>query len=366
MATHGRSMRLVAVLLVLIAFASALNIRHGGAETMSVVVASDSAVPDFPDVINFDLKATTEHEIKRIELRYSLGGENKIYLTTPEFTSSSDVDLSFPLDMRTKGIPPGVTITYRWRFVGADGAYFETEPVEFVWNDDRFSWTSATSDQVTLHAYNGDESFNNEILDSAQQAIDKLESEFDLEPIKPIDIWVYDSNNDFEGARLTNSETWSAAVTFPELDLVLAVIPDGRHSEIGRIVPHEMSHQVLHQATENPFNHPPTWLDEGLAVLNQDNGNENADEIVRAAAQEDRLLSIRSLNSSFPYDPNEVDLAYAESLSIVNFIIDHFGADKMSALIAAYREGLSHDEATKQALGVDLDELDQIWKASLA
>jgi hypothetical protein len=99
--------------------------------------------------------------------------------------------------------------------------------------------------------------------------------------------------------------------------------------------------------------------------MNQNNGDENAQEIVRAAAAEGRLLPIRSLNSSFPYDPNEVDLAYAESLSIVSFIIDHFGADKMGALIGAYREGLSHDDAARSALGVDLDELDRLWKESL-
>jgi Peptidase MA superfamily len=365
MALRGRAIRVISVFLIVFACLGAFEYRPVNGSALAVSVAVDSVHPNFPNVITFDLAATTVTETRRVELLYSLANEEKHYLSTPDFAPTTEIDISYALDMRTKGIPPGVEITYQWRLIGDDHSAFETEPQTFFWNDDRFDWSSVSSDQVTVHAYNHDDSFDAEILDSAQSAVNRLESDFGLEQISPVDIWVYDSNQDFVGARLTNSETWSAAVTFPELNLVLAVLPADRLSEIGRIVPHEISHQVLHQATKNPFNHPPTWLDEGLAVMNQDNGNENAEEIVQAAAADGRLIPIRSLNSSFPYDPNEVDLAYAESLSVVTFIIDHFGADKMGQLIAVYRDGISHDDAARRALGVDLDELDRLWKASL-
>ncbi|MGH2688541.1 MAG: ATP-binding cassette domain-containing protein, partial [Actinomycetota bacterium] len=66
-----------------------------------------------------------------------------------------------------------------------------------------------------------------------------------------------------------------------------------------------------------------------------------------------------------PLDAADAALYYAESLSVVQFVIDHFGEEKIAALIDAYREGVSHDDAALRALGVDLDELDRLWKESL-
>jgi hypothetical protein len=34
-------------------------------------------------------------------------------------------------------------------------------------------------------------------------------------------------------------------------------------------------------------------------------------------------------------------------------------------VIAAYREGVSHDQALRQGIGVGIDELDRLWKGSL-
>ena len=47
-----------------------------------------------------------------------------------------------------------------------------------------------------------------------------------------------------------------------------------RDKDIRRAVPHEISHQVLHQATKNAFNSPPQWLDEGLATYWQETGRD--------------------------------------------------------------------------------------------
>jgi hypothetical protein len=164
---------------------------------------------------------------------------------------------------------------------------------------------------------------------------------------------------------LGNSESWIAGTAYPEFHVILAVLPEGDKYEVGRIVPHEISHQVLHQATKNPFNAPPVWLDEGLAVLNQEGGDEDYPALVQLAADEGRLFSIRALNSTPPLEPADATLYYAESLSVVQFVIDHFGAEKMAALIDAYKQGVSHDQAATMALGVDLDELDRMWKESL-
>ena len=100
-------------------------------------------------------------------------------------------------------------------------------------------------------------------------------------------------------------------------------------------------------------------------MRNQDTGNDDDQAMVENAAEKGQLFSVRALNSNFPYDPSDTVLAYAESFAIVNFIIDTYGDEKFAALIAAYRTGVSHDDAMRAALGFDLDELDRLWKESL-
>ncbi len=335
------------------------------AAAYSATVSVDQAAPDFPNSITFNLTAQTATTTQKVELLYTIAEEVTFHVSTPEFTPGRSIQVSDAIDMSINQVPPGVDITYHWRLTGGDGSTFETEPTAMLWNDDRFDWQSVAGKEVTVYAYNGDETFNQLILESAERTIDKVQREFGVQLTTPIRLWAYESQKDFQGALFANSEEWSVGATFPELNLIVATLPDGDSYSVSRVVPHEVTHQILYQATKNPYNHPPRWLDEGLAVLHQENGLDEYDGYVEAASKAGKLYSVRALNSDFPYDPEDVHLAYAESLSIVQFIIDHFGADKMGALISAYRGGLSHDEAAQKALGVDLDGLDKLWKESL-
>ena len=77
------------------------------------------------------------------------------------------------------------------------------------------------------------------------------------------------------------------------------------------------------------------------------------------------LISLRSLISSFPFDPAGARTAYAQSFVIVEFILATFGPDAIAAIIAGYRDGLNHDAVLQQALGMDTDELEATWIKSL-
>lgn len=325
----------------------------------------NDATPSFPESVTFSLKGDAPFEVDRIELLYSIADNPTLHLATPPFEPGSTIEITHDLDLRIRFLPVGVDVTYRWRLIGVEETVLETEPRTFMWKDDRFEWESVTNDQVTVYSYNGNEAFSQLILDSAQGAIGRLGTDFGVDEVPPIRIWAYQSIDDFRGTQMSNSESWIAGTAYPEYHVILAVLPEGDEYEVGRIVPHEISHQVLYQATKNPFNSPPIWLDEGLAVLSQDVGDEDFPSLVQNAADQGRLFSVRALVASPPLEPADATLYYAESRSVVQFIIDQFGADKIAALIDAYRQGVSHDQAAMQALGVNLDELDQLWKESL-
>lgn len=362
-------LRFIALTIFCLIVASGISGQIGFAADVQVAGLYEAdkieAVPSFPESITFSLEGAAPFDVERVELLYSLADNPTNYLATPQFESGDSIKIDHELDLLVNYIPVGVDVSYQWRLTGQDGSVVETEPRTFMWMDDRFDWQSVTNEQVTVYSYNGNDAFSELILESAQATIDRLRSEFGVDEVPPIRIWAYKSAEDFRGTQMTNSESWIAGTAYPQYHVILAVLPEGDEHEVERIVPHEISHQVLYQATKNPFNTPPIWLDEGLAVLNQDVGDEDFPALVQNAADEGRLFSVRALIASPPLEPADATLYYAESLSVVQFIIDHFGADKIAALIDAYRGGISHDDAAKQALGVDLDELDRLWKESL-
>jgi hypothetical protein len=83
------------------------------------------------------------------------------------------------------------------------------------------------------------------------------------------------------------------------------------------------------------------------------------------AIESNTLISVRSISSSFSADSDLASLSYAESYSLVDFILDQYGEEKMSQLVDIFTEGAYYDDALQEALGVDTDGLENAWRAWL-
>ena len=129
---------------------------------------------------------------------------------------------------------------------------------------------------------------------------------------------------------------------------------------------HELAHMVVHHAVFGPYGDIPVWLDEGLAVYTE--GEQLRSDFrshLDEAISEDELISVRSLASSFPTDPDEARLSYAESYSLVVFLLDNYGRDKMLEILDVFKQGSGYDDALIQVYGFDMDGLNELWRASL-
>ncbi len=360
---RGLGRQIVAFALLL---AAASVFAPGSASAASgIEIANTGATSDFPNGMTFTLSATAPAPIETIQLLYRLASDATLSLQSPSFQPATEVTTSVTTDFRINYVPAGIDVTYHWRIIDQRGATLESEPVVVKWSDSRFDWTEFKSSDVSVFTYTGNDAFANRILNSAQSAVDTLEPRYGIAAIDPVRLWVYNSSDDFRATQQPNSQEFVAATTYPQFHVILAVLPEGGLREVDRVVPHEISHQVLAQAVANPFATPPLWLDEGLALSAQLRGTEDMQAQVQTAADEGRLDTVRSLNSEFPLERAGFVFGYAESYSIVQFILDRWGWDGMTKLLDGYRDQLSHDAAAQRALGVDLDGLDRLWKESL-
>jgi len=335
-----------------------------------LVVESEVAV-DFPvgiDIVS-NIAWSDDCNDAQVALLYTVGGDETATLAfVPEGTVSDDgeMEVSATLELQAQFVPSGVSIEFWWRVVDERGTLAESKPERTDWFDTRWDWQVRQTDQVRVHSYDYDEDFIQEILDSSQETVTELEQRYSLPRSEPLDIWVYPSLEDFRGAQQPNSRESVAGASYPGYFLIVAVVPDGSTAEVGRVVLHEVSHQVLYQATANPFTYPPLWFDEGMATHFQVGGTNGYMEMVVRAYQDDALFSITSLDASFPYQPAQATLAYATSWSIVEYIEVTYGDEGISALIDALATGAPYDEALVDALGVDSQRLNDAWRAWVA
>lgn len=331
-----------------------------------LTVVENEAVPDFPNGITFTLDAETEDPIASVELLYRAPGLETYSVELPEFVEGArELQIAHPVDLRAGVLPPGIDVEYHWRIFEEDGDIVETPEETLLWGDDRYEWTALEGEHVTVYAYAGDAAFHQQILDSAERTVTNLTESYGASPEQRIRIWAYANKEDLYGALAPNSEPWIAGAAYPGLHVIMAILPLGDVNEVARVVPHEISHQVLNQATDNPFNAPPQWLDEGLATYWQESGRDRFYSHALELAARGQVPPLRTLNGQFPYDRDGALASYALSLSAVMYILDTWGDEGMSRLLDTFPEGVTYDDAVQQGLGISFDELDRQWREDL-
>jgi hypothetical protein len=152
---------------------------------------------------------------------------------------------------------------------------------------------------------------------------------------------------------------------FPDYGITAQLVPLTPYlwAWMTEVIPHEISHLYFAQESTSVIGeHPPTWLDEGIAQLNEPIDHSYEDDLVQAAAQEGDLIPLTDLVDGFyPYHGEHLDLAYAESYSAVQYLIETHNPETLTYLFPFYRSGWSTDYAFTSVLGYDLGEFQLRW-----
>jgi hypothetical protein len=348
-----------------------LNPSLVAAEDDIAVIASDVDV-SFPNQAEFTLEAESYVDIVDVRLCYQVDRMNYAEVVSEgwaDFIPASRIETNWVWDMRNAGLPPGAEVTYWWMIEDDDGNRLETSPMIMHFDDDRYTWQSLTSTipqggELSLFWYEGDDSFSRELMDACEEGLVWLTQDIGAYPEKPIKIYIYASTDDLKGAMIFPQE-WTGGVAFTAFSTIAIGISPTRLDWGKRAMVHELTHLVVHQATFGPYGQLPLWLDEGLAMYNEGELGPVFRSSLEEAISEDELISVRSLCSPFSAETEKALLSYAQSYSIVEYLLDNYGQDKMLDLLALLKQGNTYDEALTEVYGFDIDGLDASWRATL-
>jgi len=319
--------------------------------------------------ISFILDAESDVDITDIRLHYKVlrysfadvTGES--YL---QFEPATTVGVIWNWDMRrTGGLPPGTRVQYWWTVEDANGNRIETSLAILRFDDERFTWQNLTEGMVTLHWYEGEQSFADEVMLTIKDALDWLESDTGATLLEPVEIYLYADSQDLQGSMIFPQE-WTGGVAYPRYGRIAIGINPGNLDWGKRALVHELTHLVAHQMTLSPYGGMPTWLDEGLATRSEGSLAYYYVNVLNQAIRDGSLISVQSISSPFSALSNLATLSYAESYTVVDYLITTYGKDKMLELLETFREGASYDGALKEVYGFDTSGLDQRWREYLS
>jgi len=333
-----------------------------------ITVTSSETQTGFPLTITFKISAQSNVPVTEIRLRYTLkqlGFADVTAESLLSFTPSASVNAQWAWDLRyIGGLPPGTAVSYWWICKDASGAVKQTSPQVVNFDDTRFQWKTIKKELITLYWYEGNDTFAQEIMTASQDAIARLETETGAVLKEPIRLYIYSGPNDLQGSMIFPQE-WTGGVTFTRYGCIAIGISTLNLAWGKRAITHEITHLVTHQMTLNPYNDIPTWLDEGLAMYNEGPMQLTFSSALTNAINNHSLLSVQTLASPFSALTDVSYLSYAESYSIVDYLIRTYGKDKMFQLLDTFRQGSTYDGALQKVYGLDTKALNAAWQKTL-
>jgi hypothetical protein len=309
---------------------------------------------------------TYDREIRfEVDFEGSAPDRLELLIRTPE----TDADFVAPVeptggsgayvwDTSTDHVTPNTPITYQWRAIIGDEVVL-SDAETLLYDDDRegLDWETATIGDATVHWYRDGEAQARRFGDLTAAGVDRAEGLLGVELAGPVDIFVYDSEQEFFGALGPGAREWTGAAAYPELRTIFMWLQGGSASYLETAIVHEVTHVVFHDATDNPYHEPATWLNEGIAVWSETQDADDEAAVVESEAGGEGLLAFQALTRQFPIGDRGGRLAYAEGAAMIDLIIDRFGTDALPEITAAYRGGASDAEALEAGTGMEADAL---------
>jgi tetratricopeptide (TPR) repeat protein len=197
------------------------------------------------------------------------------------------------------------------------------------------------------------------ILVSLEQLYRRLLLQLASQAPETVTVVLYTTQAYFD---ITQAPQWSGALFDGKIRIpakgLMAVTP-----ELESVLVHELAHCFLQAAGSQRC---PTWFHEGVAQLMEGKSAEPYNKNLAALAAGQRLLPLGALAASWlGLRSEQAAIAYLEGLSMVEFLVDAYGARLWPSVTDYLRQNYTFQQAMETATGKSTEILESEWKAWL-
>lgn len=310
--------------------------------------------------VTFSLTVEEPEQVEGATLFFTAPDLDKTFVV--EVEPGRDQTYSHTVPLTQVRLAPFTTVTYWWNLT-IDGEDVFVAEQTFDYIDDRFAWQELTQGGTTVYWTGGDITVGQAALDVVTNARPGLEAIIPTPVPDPLRIFIYPSTADLRASLRLTGRDWVSAHAQPELGVILttAINPRTAAVDLGRTIPHELSHIMLFNATGAGYGNIPRWFDEGLATHFEAFTNPTYGALLEQAIVEERVISLSELCGAFPAGEQQALLAYAESASAIQYIQGQYGNNSLGDMIRAFANGAGCDSVTERVLDLPLNDFTDNW-----
>ena len=347
-----------------------------------VTVTDSGHENQFPDGLRFYIEADGADAVEEIRVYVrKLGQSTRTAYRTVEFELEPDGAISGAAQFKSKTgseyIPTGTRLSYYFEIRTADGGVTETEPQTVVYLNTGLDWQLLSDGFINVYYYplnRRSQPRAEGVLAVAADTYDFMRPILGVELTEPMNIVVYSDYRDMREAMRSSSRvadqqlrTLGRAFTNER-----ALLVDGEISDdtVLSTAAHEFTHLLVADAAGSAYSGVHTWLNEGLAVYSERQPESEFNYYLNLAIQaaiRGNAKAVPPLSALITYagTPQETLRNYGQGYSVVSYMIDTYGTDKMAALFASLPTTRDTKKALESAYGLTLLELDNEWRQSV-
>jgi len=207
----------------------------------------------------------------------------------------------------------------------------------------------------------GGDALGHATLQVLEEAYAELGALFQLWPERPTVVILY-GNRDFR--EVIGAPDWSGGLYDGKIRVPVAGI-DGMTPQLRAVLYHEYTHVLIHSLAGK---NAPLWLNEGLAQAMEELRPDHKDQLCALSRRGELLALAKFAKSLKGLSQEEIRLAYAQSRSLVAYLLDQNGLPTVVDLLRALGRGVAFDQAaagTLQDGGGSLQQLLEDWQTNL-
>src|SRR3989304_4196305 len=230
-----------------------------------------------------------------------------------------------------------------------------------------FDWYYIQTDHFDIYFSQNGETLAEFTSKAAENALTSIQKSFNYKINNRITLIIYNSQNDFQETNVIDQYLSEGIEGFTELFKNRVVVQFmGSYKKFRHLVHHELVHAVMNDMfyggsiqniiSNNITINFPSWFTEGMAEYQSLGWDVDTDMFIRDAAINEYLPDIQGLDGYF---------AYRGGQSVFYYIDRKYGKEKIGELMSKIRNAGNVEAGFKEAIGLNIEELNERWKKEI-
>lgn len=224
-------------------------------------------------------------------------------------------------------------------------------------------WSVIESDHFLVR-YTHDHNSAKDIQGIAENFYAQVTDELGYSTARKIDIWFCESKAEFYRANNAPIQDWASGAAYPLQARIVLLDPsfsENRRIDLNRLVKHEITHVIFGLYLGENVRNVPRWFNEGIAMYLADDWGYGNYWTILTAVVGNSLIPLYDISDEFPIPAYKARTAYAQSYSVIDFIIKRYGNDAFKGCIRELAKGRPFDEALASSTGANIDWVESRW-----